>query len=387
MLAYNDDEQRWNHLAPPVHGADPRPDDRRGARGRRPGQWKCADTTVVDGRELVAARSVSMTPASAAGPSSTRSGSTRRRTRWIRFPARGAALGAPPTAASPLALPILALLVGLSSIRDVIAFPKTASGSDRSRCAGAGRRPPAARAGAAQRSHARAGGPLSPAQRTRYESGARALRRRRPAAEIVVMAQASRPLLVFVALAFVLVAAWLLVGQPQPTPPDRSNTLLAPLQSIQPAGTHPGSPTRPTAGCRPPATRSTHPDPPPRPRRQARPAGRGGDRCAATLDRTPRLVGVPDERFEDHLTHPRGRGREVAGASHGAAGGNACGDLVRFCSPSTADGRRVSAAGFEASGCGTMLAAGSAAVALVEGTGPSTRHGSDRRRSPPGSAG
>jgi len=38
-----------------------------------------------------------------------------------------------------------------------------------------------------------------------------------------------------VALAFVLVAAWLLVGQPQPTPPDRSNTPLAPMQSIQPA--------------------------------------------------------------------------------------------------------------------------------------------------------
>ena len=76
---------------------------------------------------------------------------------------------------------------------------------------------------------------------------------------------------------------------------------------------------------------------------------------------------MPDERFEDHLTHPRGRGREVAGASHGAAGGNACGDLVR-CSLAV-DGDRVSAAGFEASGCGSMLAAGSAAVELVEGAG------------------
>ncbi|HEV2776380.1 MAG TPA: tRNA 2-thiouridine(34) synthase MnmA [Solirubrobacteraceae bacterium] len=76
---------------------------------------------------------------------------------------------------------------------------------------------------------------------------------------------------------------------------------------------------------------------------------------------------MPDERFEDHLTHPRGRGRGVEGASHGAAGGAACGDLVRFSL--AVDGERVSAAGFEASGCGTMLAAGSAAVELVEGAG------------------
>jgi tRNA-specific 2-thiouridylase len=78
---------------------------------------------------------------------------------------------------------------------------------------------------------------------------------------------------------------------------------------------------------------------------------------------------VPDERFEDHLTHPRGRGRAVAGAFHGAAGGNACGDLVRFSLALDATGERVSAAGFEASGCGSMLAAGSAAVELVEGAG------------------
>jgi len=76
---------------------------------------------------------------------------------------------------------------------------------------------------------------------------------------------------------------------------------------------------------------------------------------------------VPDERFEDHLIHPRGRGREVAGATHGAAGGAACGDLVRFSL--AVEGDRVGAAGFEASGCGSMLAAGSAAVELVEGAG------------------
>ena len=78
---------------------------------------------------------------------------------------------------------------------------------------------------------------------------------------------------------------------------------------------------------------------------------------------------MPDERFEDHLTHPRGRGRAVAGASHGAAGGAACGDLVRFSLALDGSGARVGEAGFEASGCGTMLAAGSAAVELVEGAG------------------
>ncbi len=78
---------------------------------------------------------------------------------------------------------------------------------------------------------------------------------------------------------------------------------------------------------------------------------------------------MPDERFEDHLTRPRGRGRMVAGASHGAAGGAACGDLVRFSLALDAAGERVGAAGFEASGCGSMLAAGSAAVELVEGAG------------------
>jgi tRNA-uridine 2-sulfurtransferase len=74
---------------------------------------------------------------------------------------------------------------------------------------------------------------------------------------------------------------------------------------------------------------------------------------------------MPDERFEDHLRHPRGRGHEPARAHGGAAGGAACGDLVRI-SVSVA-GDRVADAGFEASGCGAMVAAGSAAVELVRG--------------------
>ncbi|MDQ3677504.1 MAG: iron-sulfur cluster assembly scaffold protein, partial [Actinomycetota bacterium] len=59
---------------------------------------------------------------------------------------------------------------------------------------------------------------------------------------------------------------------------------------------------------------------------------------------------MSDERFEDHLRHPRGRGREIAGAHDGAAGGHVCGDLIRISL--AVGGDRVSAAGFEASGCG-----------------------------------
>jgi tRNA-specific 2-thiouridylase len=76
---------------------------------------------------------------------------------------------------------------------------------------------------------------------------------------------------------------------------------------------------------------------------------------------------MPDERFEDHLRHPRGRGHEVAGAFDGAAGGAACGDLVRMSV--AVDGERVVAVGFEASGCGATIAAASAAVELAEGAG------------------
>jgi tRNA-specific 2-thiouridylase len=76
---------------------------------------------------------------------------------------------------------------------------------------------------------------------------------------------------------------------------------------------------------------------------------------------------MPDERFEDHLRHPRGRARDIAGAASGAAGGAACGDLVRI--DVAVDGGRVRAAGFEASGCGATIAAASAAVELLEDTG------------------
>jgi tRNA-specific 2-thiouridylase len=74
---------------------------------------------------------------------------------------------------------------------------------------------------------------------------------------------------------------------------------------------------------------------------------------------------MPDERFEEHLSHPVGRGHAPAGASSGAAGGAACGDLVRV--DVLVRGGMVADAGFEASGCGAVIAAGSAAVELVRG--------------------
>ena len=69
--------------------------------------------------------------------------------------------------------------------------------------------------------------------------------------------------------------------------------------------------------------------------------------------------------FADHLDAPRGRGR-LAGAPHtGAAGGGACGDVVRIGLRVAGGG--VAEAGFDGDGCGATLAAGSAVVELVEG--------------------
>ena len=69
--------------------------------------------------------------------------------------------------------------------------------------------------------------------------------------------------------------------------------------------------------------------------------------------------------FSEHLSAPRARGHHPAGAATGAAGGAACGDLVRLSV--AVEGDRVVDAGFDAAGCGAALAAGSAAVSLVRG--------------------
>src|SRR3954454_7458089 len=72
---------------------------------------------------------------------------------------------------------------------------------------------------------------------------------------------------------------------------------------------------------------------------------------------------MADERFASYLAAPRGD--VPAGAHTGAAGGAACGDLVRVSL--AVEGDRVRAAGADAAGCGAALACASAAAALVDG--------------------
>jgi tRNA-uridine 2-sulfurtransferase len=69
--------------------------------------------------------------------------------------------------------------------------------------------------------------------------------------------------------------------------------------------------------------------------------------------------------FEHHLTSPQGAGHVPEGAVTRTAGGYACCDEITFSV--AVDGDRVSDAGFQAHGCGSAHAAGSAAVELVRG--------------------
>ena len=77
-----------------------------------------------------------------------------------------------------------------------------------------------------------------------------------------------------------------------------------------------------------------------------------------------------NEQLSTHLERPLGRGHTPEGAFTGAAGGAACGDLVRIsvALEQNADGVGICEAGFDAGGCGAMIAAGSAAVGLLRGT-------------------
>ena len=68
------------------------------------------------------------------------------------------------------------------------------------------------------------------------------------------------------------------------------------------------------------------------------------------------------EALAQHLERPLGRGHAPEDARTGAAGGAACGDLIRVSlaiDPDDPDGR-IADAGFDASGCGAAIAAGSA---------------------------
>ena len=69
--------------------------------------------------------------------------------------------------------------------------------------------------------------------------------------------------------------------------------------------------------------------------------------------------------LHDHLAFPRGLGALARAPHTGAAGGAACGDLIRVSV--RVEGDRVAAAGFQAEGCAAARAAGSAVVDLVEG--------------------
>jgi tRNA-uridine 2-sulfurtransferase len=77
------------------------------------------------------------------------------------------------------------------------------------------------------------------------------------------------------------------------------------------------------------------------------------------------------ETLANHMERPIGRGHTPEHACTGAAGGAACGDLIRVSvavDRHSPDGRILDA-GFDASGCGAAIAAGSATVELVRGTG------------------
>ncbi len=75
---------------------------------------------------------------------------------------------------------------------------------------------------------------------------------------------------------------------------------------------------------------------------------------------------MPDERFEEHLRFPHGRGHVPAGSHSATAGTAACGDVVRL--DLAVDGDVVTDAGFDAEGCGATIAAASAAVELAVGS-------------------
>jgi tRNA-specific 2-thiouridylase len=74
---------------------------------------------------------------------------------------------------------------------------------------------------------------------------------------------------------------------------------------------------------------------------------------------------VDVEAFAEHLEFPRGRGHAPPASLSGTAGGAPCGDLIRL--DLRVEGDRVADAGFDASGCGAAVAAGSAAVELAAG--------------------
>jgi tRNA-specific 2-thiouridylase len=80
-------------------------------------------------------------------------------------------------------------------------------------------------------------------------------------------------------------------------------------------------------------------------------------------------VDATADSLRQHLEAPHKRGHVPAGACTGAAGGAACGDLIRISLALDGDSRdgQILDAGFDASGCGATIAAGSATVSLSRG--------------------
>ncbi len=74
--------------------------------------------------------------------------------------------------------------------------------------------------------------------------------------------------------------------------------------------------------------------------------------------------------LSSHLERPLGRGHVPDGSYTGAAGGAACGDLIRIslALDDRSDDATIEDAGFDASGCGAVIAAGSATVGMLRGT-------------------
>ncbi len=87
-----------------------------------------------------------------------------------------------------------------------------------------------------------------------------------------------------------------------------------------------------------------------------------------SIDAYTRLVSS-GSALANHLEHPYARGHLPKDCFTGAAGGAACGDLVRISlqvdlhTPQA----RIQDVGFDAHGCGAAIAAGSAAVSMVRG--------------------
>ncbi|MHB8491931.1 MAG: tRNA 2-thiouridine(34) synthase MnmA [Solirubrobacteraceae bacterium] len=101
---------------------------------------------------------------------------------------------------------------------------------------------------------------------------------------------------------------------------------------------------------------------------------------AAHLSRAPLDAAQHDSRdaLVAHMGEPLGRGRLSGDSFTGAAGGASCGDLVRvslaLCAPDSdrsgagPGAGSIADAAFDASGCGALVAAGSAAVSLLRGS-------------------